>query len=176
MTYGGWDMHDGLISGLNSRLHIVSQAMKAFYDSTVDLGIAEKFTTFTISNFARTLTSNGNGSDHAWGGNNIIIGGALANCPGNTGKIFGAYPKMDASNNNVTNVSNRSNFIPTVSTDEMYAELALWYGVSPSDLCYGLPNLSNFYSYSANNYPIGFMNIPSGSISNVNHSYNCLMY
>ncbi len=176
VTYGGWDMHDGLISGLNSRLPIVSQAMKAFYDSTVDLGIADKVTTFTISDFARTLTSNGNGSDHAWGGNNIIMGGALANGPGNTGKIFGAYPKMDASNNNVTNVSNRGNFIPTVSTDEMYAELALWYGVSPSDLCYVLPNLSNFYSYSANNYPIGFMNIPSGSISNVNHPYNCLTY
>ncbi|MCP9755256.1 DUF1501 domain-containing protein [Lacihabitans sp. CCS-44] len=171
VNYGGWDMHDGLLGGLNSKLPVVSQAMKAFYDSTVELGISENVTTFTISDFARTLTSNGNGSDHAWGGNNMIMGGAV-----NGGRIFGAYPKMDLSNLNSRNISYRGNFIPTVSTDEMYAELALWYGVSPSDLCYVLPNLGNFYSYSANNYPIGFMNFNQSPISTVNHPLDCLTY
>lgn len=171
VTIGGWDMHDNLINGLNGMLPMVSQAMKAFYDSTVELGIAENVTTFTISDFARTLTSNGNGSDHAWGGNNMIMGGAV-----NGGRVFGAYPRMNASNTNPLNVSFRGNFIPAVSTDEMYAELALWYGVSPSDLCYVLPNLGNFYSYSANNYPIGFMNFNNTTISNINHSVDCLSY
>lgn len=171
VNIGGWDMHDGLMGGLNNMLPIVSQAMKAFYDSTVELGIAENVTTFTISDFARTLTSNGNGSDHAWGGNNMIMGGAV-----NGGRIFGAYPKMDVSNSNALNVSFRGNFIPAVSTDEMYAELALWYGVSPSDLCYILPNLGNFYSYSVNNMPVGFMNFSQSPISNINHPLDCLTY
>lgn len=171
VNYGGWDMHDGLLGGLNSKLPIVSQAMKAFYDSTVELGIADNVTTYTISDFARTLTSNGNGSDHAWGGNNMVMGGAV-----NGGRIFGAYPKMDLSSGNNSNISFRGNFIPTVSTDEMYAELALWYGVSPSDLCYVLPNLGNFYSYSPNNYPLGLMNFSQTPISSTNHPLDCLTY
>ena len=171
VNYGGWDMHDGLLTGLNGKLPVVSQAMKAFYDTTVELGISDNVTTFTISDFARTLTSNGNGSDHAWGGNNMIMGGAV-----NGGKILGAYPKLVLNNSNNRNISERGNLIPTVSTDEMYAELALWYGVSPSDLCYVLPNLGNFYSYSANNYPVGFMNFNQSPISTINHPLDCLTY
>ena len=171
VSYGGWDMHDGLVSGLGSKLPVVSEAMKAFYTATEELGIADKVTTFTISDFARTMTSNGMGSDHAWGGNNMVMGGAV-----NGGKIFGAYPKMSVDANNPMNVSFRGNFIPAVSTDEMYAELALWYGVSPADLCYVLPNLGNFYSYSANNFPLGLMKLNSSAISTINHPYGCLTY
>lgn len=169
VTYGGWDMHDDLLSGLNGRLPAVSQAMKSFYDATAELGIADKVTTFTISDFARTLTTNGNGSDHGWGGNNIVMGGAV-----NGGKLYGAYPKLQTGADNPINISFRGNFIPAVSTDEMYAELALWYGVSPSDLCYVLPNIGNFYSYSPTQKPIGFMNY--SSVSNTDHPLNCLSY
>lgn len=171
VSYGGWDMHSDLLTGLSGRLPIVSAAMKAFYDSTVELGISENVTTFTISDFARTITSNSAGSDHAWGGNNMIMGGAV-----NGGRIFGSYPKMDVSSSNLKNVSTRGNFIPAVSTDEMYAELALWYGVSPNDLCYVLPNLGNFYSYSANNYPLGFMNFANSPISTIDRPQGCLTY
>ncbi|WP_082391273.1 DUF1501 domain-containing protein [Jiulongibacter sediminis] len=173
VTYGGWDMHDNLIASLNGRLPVVSQALKAFYDSTVELGIADKVTTITISDFGRTLTSNGTGtqqgSDHAWGGNSIVMGGSV-----NGRKIYGGYPQMEIETN-ARNISNRGNFIPAVSTDELYAELALWYGVSPSDLCYALPNIGNFYSYSAGNYPLGLMNM-SGGISTVDQPQNCLTY
>ncbi|AFK01557.1 protein of unknown function DUF1501 [Emticicia oligotrophica DSM 17448] len=171
VTYGGWDMHDNLVGGLNSRLPVVSDALKAFYDTTVELGISQNVTTFTISDFARTITSNGLGSDHAWGGNSIVMGGAV-----NGGKIYGRFPKMDVSNNNTQNISFRGNFIPAVSTDELYAELALWYGVSPYDLCYVLPNLGNFYAYRTNNYPIGFMNFNGTTISNVDQPQGCLNY
>ena len=169
VNYGGWDMHDDLLSGLDDKLPVVSQALKAFYDATVELGVADRVTSFTISDFARTITSNGKGSDHAWGANQIVMGGAV-----NGGKIMGAYPKMDI--NYPLNVSFRGNYIPAVSTDEFYAELALWYGVSPSDLCYVLPNIGNFYSYSPGQYPIGFMNFNGTTISSDNLPQNCLTY
>jgi uncharacterized protein (DUF1501 family) len=169
VNYGGWDMHSDLVNGLTARLPNVSQALKAFYDRTVELGIADKVTTYTISDFARTITSNGQGSDHGWGGNSIVMGGAV-----NGGKIYGGFPQMSLANN-PQNVSFRGNFIPSVSTDELFAELALWYGVSPADLCYALPNLGNFYSYSAGNYPLGLMNM-TGGISSVNNPKNCLIY
>lgn len=169
INYGGWDMHDDLLTDLNSKLPVVSQALKAFYDATVELGVADKVTSFTISDFARTITSNGKGSDHAWGANQIVMGGAV-----NGGKIMGAYPKMDV--NYPLNVSFRGNFIPAVSTDEFYAELALWYGISPSDLCYVLPNIGNFYSYSTGQYPIGFMNFNGTTVSTDNYPQNCLTY
>ncbi|MCU0324490.1 MAG: DUF1501 domain-containing protein [Spirosomaceae bacterium] len=170
VTYGGWDMHSNLLTGMNQRVPVVSQALKSFYDATVELGIADKVTTFTISDFARTVTSNGQGSDHAWGGNTIVMGGSV-----NGGKIYGSYPKMDVATYN-RNISFRGNFIPAVSTDEFYAELALWYGVSPNDLCYVLPNLGNFYSYAANQYPVGFMNFNGTAISNEDLPPNCLSY
>lgn len=169
VNYGGWDMHDNLVSGLNERLPVVSQALSAFYNLTTELNLANQVTTFTISDFARTITSNGQGSDHGWGGNSIVMGGAV-----NGKRIFGAYPLMDIVNN-PRNISFRGNFIPAVSTDELYAELALWYGVSPSDLCYSLPNLGNFYSYSPSNYPLGLMNL-SGGVSTVNLPQTCINY
>lgn len=170
VNYGGWDMHDGLLTGLNQKLPIVSKALKSFYDVTAELGIADKVTTFTISDFARTITSNGQGSDHAWGGNTMVMGGAV-----NGGKIYGAFPKMNVTSNS-QNVSFRGNFIPSVSTDELYGELALWYGVSPADLCYALPNLKNFYTYSPNNYPLGLMNFGGTPISTDDYPQNCLTY
>lgn len=168
---GGWDMHDDLVNGLNTRLPLVSKALKSFYDATVELGLADKVTTYTISDFARTATSNGFGADHAWGGNMMVMGGAV-----NGGKVYGAFPKMDVSNSNVRNVSFRGNFIPAIGTDEFYAELALWYGVSPSDLCYVLPNIGNFYSYSLGNYPIGYMNMNNTQVQTTDNPLNCLTY
>ncbi len=170
IDFGGFDTHSNLLGELTDRFTIVSQALKSFYDATVELGIADKVTTFTISDFARTITSNGGGSDHAWGGNTMVMGGAV-----NGGKVFGAYPKMDVVSYN-RNMSFRGSYIPAISTDEFYGELALWYGISPYDLCYALPNLGNFYSYSPNNYPVGFMNFNNTSISSENLPQNCLTY
>lgn len=152
VQYGGWDMHDDLLNGLNQRLPVVSSALNSFYRATQELGIQDQVTTYTISDFARTITSNGQGSDHAWGGNSIIMGGAVQG-----GRVVGAYPRLAINNSNPFNVSFRGNFIPAVSTDEMYAELALWYGVAPGDLAYILPNLGNFYQYSPTQRPVGFM-------------------
>ena len=173
VQYGGWDNHDDLIQAQAQRLPVVSQALNAFYNATVELGIQDKVTTFTISDFARTATSNGQGSDHAWGGNHIVMGGAV-----DGQRIFGGYPSMDINNpaESPLNVSFRGNFIPSISTDQFYAELALWYGVSVNDLCYVLPNLGNFYSYSNGVYPIGFMDFSGTSICTNPAQESCLVY
>ena len=153
-TFGGWDHHDEVLDNQGRMLPILSDALGEFNDALIALGKENEVVTFTISDFARTLTSNGNGSDHAWGGNQIVMGGAI-----DGGKIYGEYPSLALANNEL-NLDERGRFIPTTSVDEFYAELALWFGVSPNDLDYILPNLCNFYSSSsacaAGSAPIGF--------------------
>jgi len=139
-TFGGWDHHDNVKDNQNRMLPILSNALGEFYTAMTEIGMADKVVTFTISDFARTLTTNGNGSDHAWGGNQIIMGDAVRG-----GQIFGCYPSLALENNDL-NVSDRGRIIPTTSVDEFYADLALWFGASSNDLNYILPNLCNFYS------------------------------
>jgi len=140
VTIGGWDHHDNVIGSQNVMLPIVSNALSEFNDALTEIGMQNDVVTFTISDFARTLTTNGNGSDHAWGGNQMIMGGPI-----NGSQIFGDFPSL-ALEGNDKNLSNRGRLLPTTSVDEFYAELALWFGVSPNDLDYILPNLCNFYS------------------------------
>lgn len=141
-TFGGWDHHDEVLNNQNRMLPILSNAMSEFYAAMEEISKQNDVIIFTISDFARTLTSNGNGSDHAWGGNSMILGGAI-----DGGKIYGDYPLINL--NDPLNIDNRGRFIPTTSVDEFYAELALWFGASPNDLSYILPNLCNFYSAPA---------------------------
>ena len=84
VTYGGWDHHDDVIPMQQRMLPIVSKALSEFNSALKDIGRHNDVITFTISDFARTLTSNGNGSDHAWGGNQIIMGGPIKG-----GEVFG---------------------------------------------------------------------------------------
>ncbi len=154
-TFGGWDHHDNVKVNQAAMLPTLNNALAEFNASLVQLGLQDRVTTFTISDFSRTLTSNGNGSDHAWGGNTLIMGGAVKG-----GEIFGEYPSLRIQDNPF-NLDSRGRLLPTTSVDEFYAELALWFGVSPNDLGYVLPNLCNFYSPnctqppSANYSPIG---------------------
>lgn len=150
LVFDGWDHHDEVINNQLAMLGTVSKALDEFYNATVELGISDKVTTFTISDFARTLTSNGYGTDHAWGGNVMVMGDAV-----NGGEFYGDYPELY--NDNPLDIGyGRGVLIPSISTDEYFAELAMWYGVSPSDLTTVLPNIGNFYSPGATP-PIGFM-------------------
>ena len=149
LVFGGWDHHDEVLNNQMAMLGVVSQALGEFQAAMEELGTADSVTTFTISDFARTLTSNGNGSDHAWGGNVMVMGDAV-----NGGQIYGDYPTL-ALNSNLD--VGDGIIIPGLSTDEYFAELAQWMGVSHSDLPYLLPNLGNFYSVGSGNPPIGFM-------------------
>ena len=153
VSYGGWDHHDDVINNQNVMLPIVSNALNEFNNAMTELGMQDNVVTFTISDFARTLTSNGNGSDHAWGGNSMIMGGPI-----DGGNIFGEFPSLSLTS--PLNLSNRGLLIPTTSVDEFYAEIALWFGVSPNDLSYILPNICNFYSPTCPApVPSGFMPI-----------------
>lgn len=149
VVVGGWDHHDEVINIQNTMLAGVSQAIGEFQAAMTELGVSDCVTTFTISDFARTLTSNGNGSDHGWGGNALIVGGAV-----NGGEVYGLYPDLGLQNN--LDVGGGI-LIPTTSTDEYFAELALWMGVSATDLPLVLPNIGNFYASSSNEPPIGFL-------------------
>ncbi|PCJ81789.1 MAG: hypothetical protein COA49_03920 [Bacteroidetes bacterium] len=146
----GFDNHGEVLNNQGAQLSLLSAAIGSFYEAMDELGIAEKVTTFTISDFARTLTSNGSGSDHAWGGNALVFGGAV-----NGGQIYGQYPSLDLGG--VLEVGNGV-LIPEISTDQYFAELALWLGVLPSSLPDIFPNVENFYTPGTGN-PVGFMNI-----------------
>ncbi len=104
----------------------------------------------TASDFGRTLTSNGQGSDHAWGGNHIVIGGGVKG-----GDIYGQYPNLYAGNDLDTG---RGRLIPTTSCDEYFGEMALWFGVDKSNLDVVLPNIGRFYDTSSSALPLGYLN------------------
>ncbi|MEZ4592104.1 MAG: DUF1501 domain-containing protein [Chloroflexota bacterium] len=78
---GGWDHHDEVLDNQVAMLSVVSKAMKEFHDALGELGVQNNVVTFTASDFGRTLTSNGQGSDHAWGGNHMVMGGPVRGSP-----------------------------------------------------------------------------------------------
>ena len=136
-VFGGWDHHDEVIQAQDLKLGQLDRALDDLYTGLGELGLRDQVTIMTISDFGRTLTSNTGGSDHAWGGNMLMLGGAV-----NGGRVYGDYPELRA--DNPLNIDNRGRFIPQIASDQMYAELALWFGVSPNDLSYILPNIGNF--------------------------------
>ena len=149
VTLGGWDHHDELTSSLQVLLTMLDAGLSSFQSAIDEMGLGQQVTTFTTSDFARTLSSNGRGSDHGWGGNAMIMGGAV-----NGGTIYGSYPSL-ALNNPLD--TGRGVLMPTTSLDEYFAELALWFGVAPGVLADVLPNISRFYDPSGSGKPLGFM-------------------
>lgn len=148
---GGWDHHDELLNSHAEKLASLNAALDYFNKVLIEIGMQNQVTTFTISDFGRTLTSNGNGTDHAWGGNMLVMGGDV-----NGKKLYGSYPNLTLGNENDLQ---DGVMIPTTSADVYMAELALWLGVSYSDLNMLFPNLSKFYDSTTNQPPLGFMNI-----------------
>ncbi len=149
VTVGGWDHHDEVLNNQAAMLPMISAGLQEFRDALFELGVFSDVTTFTISDFGRTLTSNGRGSDHGWGGHHIVMGGAV-----NGGQIYGDYPLLQpASPLDV----GRGIYAPTTSVDEYFAELALWFGVTPAELDQVLPNVRRFYLPESGTAPLGFL-------------------
>ena len=139
---GGFDTHDLELVDQGAGLAQVSQAMKALYDSTVEMGIADQVVTFTESDFGRTLQPSGGatlGTDHAWGSHHFVMGGAVKG-----GDIYGIFPTQELSGPDDAN--NRGVWIPTTSLDQYGGSLATWFGVNSSQLATVFPNLANFTS------------------------------
>ena len=147
VTVGGWDHHDEVLNNQANMLPGISQGLAEFHSALTELGMLNNVTTFTISDFGRTLTSNGRGSDHGWGGNLMVMGGAV-----NGGQIFGDYPTLALG----TELDlGRGRFLPTTSTDEFYGDLALWFGIDPSELSIALPNIGRFFDTGGGGTPLG---------------------
>ena len=149
ITVGGWDHHDDVVSKQARKLPRISAGLQEFRDALVEMGVFQDVTTFTISDFGRTLTSNGKGSDHGWGGHHLIMGGSVAGQ-----QIYGDYPILSASS--PLDIG-RGVYIPTTSVDLYFAELALWFGVADSDLSLVLPNVRNFFPSASPTPPLGFL-------------------
>ena len=126
----------GDVEYVDDLLAELSEAIKQFYDATVQLGIQDSVTTFTASDFGRTFPTNGQGSDHGWGNHQLIVGGAAQG-----GDIYGSMPVLEVDGPNDTG---SGRWIPTTSVDEYSATLAKWFGVSANDMETVFPNLGRF--------------------------------
>ncbi len=150
---GGWDHHDGVLDLQQIMLGDVSASLGGLSQALEQIGAQDDVLTMTISEFGRTLTSNGNGSDHAWGGNVMVMGGENLI---NGGKIYGDYPAI-LLDTDIEEGRGRGVLIPQLSTDEYFAEVAKWFGVSALDLPIILPNIGEFYDVNSSSQPIGFI-------------------
>ena len=142
---GGFDTHSAQLNGQVNLLTQMSQAINAFYSATVELGIQNNVTLFTMSDFGRTLQPAGSGaavgSDHAWGNHQLIVGGSVL---GRT--LYGTYPTLALGGPNDTDGGSnpRGRWIPTTSVEQYAATLATWYGLSSADLTAVFPLIGRF--------------------------------
>ena len=143
---GGFDTHDRQNNDQPGLLGAVSQAMAAFYQATQELDVADQVTSFTLSDFGRTLTSNGDGTDHGWGSHHLVLGGAV-----NGGDIYGVMPELAIGGPDDVD---DGRMIPTTSVDQYSATLSRWFGLPEQQLADVFPNIGNF---STSN--LGFMHL-----------------
>ena len=137
-SYGGFDTHGDQLVQHVKLLSELSQSMSAFYQATQELGVANQVTTFTVSEFGRTLEPGSNaGTDHAWGNHQLALGGAVK---GNT--LYGTFPTLALGGPDDADQNGR--WIPTTALDQYGATLATWFGVSAANLPSVFPNLANF--------------------------------
>jgi uncharacterized protein (DUF1501 family) len=133
---GGFDTHDDLVTSQPTLLGDVSSSIKSFYDALTEMGMEGNVTLFTHSDFGRTLTSNGDGSDHAWGGIQLVAGAAVQGA-----RIYGDYPLLQIGS---AQEIGGGRFIPTTSADQYAATLANWFGVADADMAQVAPSINNF--------------------------------
>ncbi len=134
---GGFDTHASQSRQHWSLLHQVSDALAAFYNATIEMGIPDRVTSFTLSDFGRSLQPSGSGSDHGWGNHHLILGGGVQG-----GKMYGTFPTMALGGPDDS--GSRGAFIPTTSTDQYGATLAAWLGVPNAQLPSVFPNIGKF--------------------------------
>ncbi|BCX47992.1 Tat pathway signal protein [Haloferula helveola] len=150
IEYGGWDHHSELLNTQAGMLANLDQALHAFLTCLETLGLSEDVITFTASDFGRTLRSNGQGTDHAWAGHQMVLGE-----PVNGGSIFGHYPSVAI--DGPDDIGRGGRVFPRLSVDEVFCELLRWFGVSNGDMDLVLPNITNFYDPTSSTNPVGFV-------------------
>jgi uncharacterized protein (DUF1501 family) len=143
-SVGGYDLHTGQTPGsgqttVGSHANLLaelSQSMYAFQRAMEQLGLSNKVTAFTASDFSRTFPSNGQGSDHGWGSHHIVFGGAV-----NGGRTYGTLPTLVVNGPDDTGTGR---WIPTIAIDQYFSTLATWFGVDNSNLATVFPNVGRF--------------------------------
>ena len=146
VSLGGFDMHDQLVAQHPTQIGLVADAMRAFHDTMVALGVSNQVTAFTASDFGRTLQSNDDGSDHGWGSHHFIVGGAVRGT-----RFYGTAPAIG---NGTPDDVGQGRLLPTTSVDQYASTLASWFGVSASDMPTVLPNIGN---YNPSTWNLGFV-------------------
>jgi uncharacterized protein (DUF1501 family) len=138
VSLGGFDLHDFLTTQHPPLLRQIGTGLAAFHAALTELGVASNVTTFTASDFGRTLTSNGDGSDHGWGSHHLVMGGAVRG-----GRFWGEAPVL--ASNGPSDVG-QGRLLPSTSVDQLAATLARWMGVSDTELASVVPHIGNFAS------------------------------
>ena len=149
IEYGGWDHHTELLTNQKNMLKTLDGVLYAFQKSLETLGLANDVITFTCSDFGRTLRSNGQGTDHAWSGNQLVMGGPVTG-----GVICGNYPSLVI--DGADDIGRGGRIFPKLSADEYFCEMLRWFGVTPGDMDSVLPNIGNFYDPYSVAHPVGF--------------------
>lgn len=160
---GGFDHHPELLSNHRRLLGTLDEGLAGFWSALGEVEAQENVVTFTCSDFARTLRSNGGGTDHGWGGHSIVMGGPVRQRIRSEGirsgsRLYGEYPDQGelAINAGLDGGSN-GRMVPTTSTDEYFAELSLWLGLPRNELVDVLPNIESFYRPSSGGTPLGML-------------------
>jgi uncharacterized protein (DUF1501 family) len=135
---GGFDTHSIQLPRQAGLLAALDSGITAFYQATEELGLADQITTFTMSDFSRALEPNsGGGTDHAWGGHQIVLGGAVKG-----GEIYGAYPTLALGGPD--DIGSNGRWLPSTASVQYAATLASWFGLPPAELSTVFPLLGNF--------------------------------
>jgi uncharacterized protein (DUF1501 family) len=145
VLHGGFDTHGSQADVHPVLLRELSLGLWKFQKALEELGLENNVTTFTMSDFGRTMSNNGDGTDHAWGGHHIVMGGDGNNTSGNLngGQLLGTVPNVTLGGND--DYSDKGRIIPTTSQDQLNATICQWFGVPTTDIETTLfPNLTNF--------------------------------
>ncbi len=136
VSQNGYDNHTGLNDTHPALLRELGQSLAVFQQALTTLGVADQVTTFTASEFGRTLGSNGNGSDHGWGSHHLVLGGAV-----NGGRSYGTHPEIALDGPGFVD---NGRLLPTLAVDQLGASLGRWFGAGRDELRLVFPNLKNF--------------------------------
>ena len=150
IEYGGWDHHTELLKNQSAMLKTLDGVLYAFQSALETLGLAQDVVTFTCSDFGRTLRSNGQGTDHAWAGNQLVMG-----APVTGGVIRGIFPSLVIDGEN--DIGRGGRIFPKLSADEYFCEMLRWFGVTSGDMDTVLPNIRNFYNPASATGPVSFI-------------------
>lgn len=137
-TLSGFDTHSDQPARQTSLFATLDSALTAFYEATLEMGVADRVTTFTLSEFNRTLRVNSkNGTDHGWGGHQLVLGGAVLG-----GDVHGVFPSLSLGGPD--DLGSSGVWIPSTARDQYEATLASWFGVNTADLARHFPHLTAF--------------------------------